>query len=127
MNTVKINLKDNTGLVAAEISCPNFPQSVVGIIWRYNQDQSIDQRVGDFTTHLPKVILGNQANIENKIFLIEGAVLQQNDNPPTPYQVVISIFQNGILIYQETPNAGGSGRLSNRNMAFAYLFTLVLN
>lgn len=122
MNTVIINLKSMSGPVVAKVTCPQFPQSFAGIIWRYNADQSPDKRAGSFTTQLSDVPLGTPAAIKDKIFLIEGAVLQQNDNPPTPYQVIVSFMQNGNLIHQEIPESGGTGQLSNKNKAFVYLF-----
>jgi hypothetical protein len=127
MNTVVINLENISGPVVAKVTCPQFPQSIAGIIWRYNADQTPDKRSGNFTTQLPEVPLGTAGTIAEKFFLVEGAVLQQNDTPPTPYQVIVSIIQNGNLIHQEIPESGGTGQLSDKNKAFVYLFNFKTN
>ena len=119
-----INISAAGGNVTATVSCPKYPQSVVGVIWRYNADQSFDKQVGSFKTNEPDVDLGPPAEINGKFFLVEGSVLNQNDNPPTPYEVNVTISQDGNQLSGEVPADGGSGNISDKDIPFDYRFNL---
>ncbi len=124
MSTSAIKISANGGPVTAKVSCPRFPQTIVGVIWRYNPDETFDFRCGTFQTDSQIVSLGTVTDTDGKLFLIEGAVLNQNDNPPTPYEIVVEIFQDGNLLNTEVPTDGGKGNIGDKDIAFVYHFTL---
>jgi hypothetical protein len=113
------------GNVTATVSCPKFPQSIAGVIWRYNADQSFDQKAGTFKTDAPDIDLGTPATINGKFFLVEGTVLNQNDNPPTPYEVSVTITQDGQQLSSVVPSDGGAGNIGTQDIPFLYKFNLV--
>lgn len=107
------------------VTDPTHPQSVAGIVWRYNADQSPDGSAGNFDTEGPEVILGSGAAVDGRFFQAEGAVLAHGDNPPSPYKVVITVLQDGAVLHRETP-ANGEGTVGNDNEPFQYAIRLVL-
>ena len=125
MNDIVIILIDSfTGPVSVSITVPNFPQVVGGVVWKYNADKTPDGKAGIFTAKASEVPLGAPSVVANKFFLIEGAVLNHGDNPPTPYQVVVSITQNGKILQTEVPSINGSGKIGSEDEPFLYRFQL---
>ena len=124
MNKTTINMAGTGGPVIATITCPDTPQSVVGVIWRYNADLSFDKKVGLFKTDSASVTLGSPAEIAGKLFLIEGTVINEGDDPPTPYKVTVDVGQDGNILKSEVPADGGSGTIGDKDIAFVYRFTL---
>jgi hypothetical protein len=119
-----IPINANSDPLSVTVAVPNFPQSVGGVVWRFKEDKTFDVKAGIFTTTAGEVPLGAPSVVSNKIFLVEGAVLHHNDNPPTPYQVVVTITQNGSVIHTEVPPLNGSGKIGNANVPFLYRFQL---
>lgn len=112
------------GSVSVTVTVPKFPQAVGGVIWRYKSDQTPDLKAGMFTTKASEVPLGAPNVVDNKFFLIEGAVLNHGDKPPTPYQVVVSVTQNGNILHTEVPSVNGSGKIGTEDEPFLYRFQL---
>lgn len=129
MNIKSIKVSDKAESVVVQIEANQFPQSIAGIVWRYKSDQQPDGIAGEFSTQITNIPLGTSDEIAEKYFLIEGAVLHQNDNPPTPYQVVVRIKEKEkgeeeVIISQEVPQKGGSGRVGTDNVPFIYRFRI---
>lgn len=124
METKIINVKTNGGPITVNINADRFPQSVAGNVWRYKADKTKDGKAGIFNSHVHDVQLGGPTDINQKFFLVRVRVIAQNDDPPTPYQVVISVLQNGVVITSEIPE-GGSGRLGKDDIVFDYKFQIV--
>lgn len=108
--------------ISVTLAIPKFPESIGGVIWRFNDDKTFDVKAGLFTTTAAEVPLGAPSIILKKIFLVEGAVLHHDANPPTPYQVVVTITQNGRVIHTEVPSLNGSGQIGTANVPFLYRF-----
>ena len=53
-----------------------------------------------------------------------GTVLAHGDDPPTPYQVIVSILQGEQELSHEVPPDNGSGRLGTQNRVFVYRFVV---
>lgn len=123
-NIAVISINADGDPLSVTVAIPNFPQSVGGVVWRFNDDKTFDVKAGLFTTTAGEVPLGAPSVINNKIFLVEGAVLHHNDKPPTPYQVVVTITQNGSVIHTEVPSINGSGKIGTANVPFLYRFQL---
>lgn len=126
MNIATVKTTGSGGPITAKVAVPQFPQSSAGVIWRYNTDQTFDTRVGIFTTEIQEVPLGAPESISGKHFLVEGAVLHHNDNPPSPYQVVVAILQGGKEVHKEVPPEGGTGQIGDKNVPFIYRFVVEL-
>jgi len=124
MNITKIVMSSAGGALTATISCPTTPQSVVGVVFRYNSDQSFDKKMGLFKTDSPDINLGSPIENDGKLFMIQGTVINFNDDPPSPYKVVVDISQNGNVLSTEVPSDGGSGKIGDKDIAFAYNFSL---
>ncbi|MBD2704045.1 hypothetical protein IC229_25595 [Spirosoma sp. BT702] len=124
-NITIIPINANGEPISVTLAIPNFPQSIGGVVWRFNADKTFDVKAGLFTTTAGEVPLGAPSVVDDKIFLVEGAVIHHNDNPPTPYQVVVTITQNGKIIHTEVPSENGSGKIGTDNVPFLYRFQLV--
>lgn len=112
------------GTITVRISSPNFPQTVAGKVWRYNADKTKNGIAGIFTSEAPDVPLGAPALVKGKLFLIQGAVLHYNDNPPTPYQVVVTVQQGETVLHEAVPDDNGAGQIGIENISFTYRFQL---
>lgn len=125
MNDIAIIPVSTTGgPVFVTVAVPQFPQSVGGVVWRYKPDQTFDVRAGMFTTTASEVPLGAPSVVNDKFFMVEGAVLHHNDNPATPYQVVVSVTQDGHIVHTEVPSPNGFGTIGNQDVPFLYRFQL---
>lgn len=112
------------GPITLRVASDKFPQSVAGIVWRYNADKTKDGKAGLFSTDVPSFTLGVPATALNKYFLIEGAVLHQNDDPPTPFMVSISIAQGETVLFDGPPPSGGTGTIGTADKPFRFTFRL---
>ena len=124
MHIATIQAAAHGGPLSVSIKADKFPQSIAGVVWRYKPDKAPDGKAGSFSTQIPEVPLGGPGAISGKFFLIEGAVLHHNDNPPTPYQVVVSVRQGTTVLHTEVPPDSGSGQISNKNVPFVYRFVV---
>lgn len=125
MSTIVIvPISSTDGPISVTVTAPKFPQSIGGVVWRYNADKTFDLKAGLFTTTASEIPLGAPSLVDNKFFLIEGGVLHHNDDPPTPYQVVVSVVQNGKILHQQVPPENGSGKIGNKDVPFLYRFQL---
>ena len=124
MKISTIEISAQGGSTSVRISSPQFPQTLAGVLWRYDASKNPDGKAGEFTPGIPTVPLGGSSAIDGKFYLIEGAVLHQNDNPPTPYQVVVSFTQDGNVIHEEVPEENGTGQLGSEDAVFAYRFEM---
>jgi hypothetical protein len=123
MKTSNIQISATGGPISINVSCPSFPQLIVGTVWRYNEDQSPDGKSGIFRTQMPDLPLGSPQTLSHKLFLVEGYVIHQADQIPSPYQIVVSLSQADKLLHQEVPAENGSGQLSDKTIGFLYRFS----
>ena len=124
MSNTIINIIANGGPVTAKISSKISPQVYAGVIWRYKEDETFEQRCGQYQHDQQEVSLGTAAEAANKLFLVEGVLINQNDNPPVAYKMEVSIMQDGNVLKTEVPTDGGSGNISDKDIAFVYHFNL---
>lgn len=110
--------------VTLKITAEEYPQAIVGKVWRYLSDKSPDGAAGNFKMGISKIPLGMPNSVDRKFFLIQGVVLAQNDTPPTPYSVAVTLLQGNQILHQEIPKEGGSGHISDKDIPFMYRFTL---
>jgi hypothetical protein len=111
--------------ISLRVASDKFPQSIAGIVWRYNADKSRDGKAGIFGTDAPSFTLGVPASVIDRYYLIEGAVLHQNDDPPTPFLVSVSLSQGAEVLFDGCPANGGSGTIGNADVPFRFTFRLV--
>jgi len=112
------------GPIAVRLSCPRTPQSLAGVLWRYDSNQNPKGKAGEFTPKVPAAPIGNLASVKDDLFQIEGVVIAQGDDPPTPYQAVVSILLNGQSIHDEVPTDGGTGLVGRTDETFVYCFQI---
>lgn len=124
MKITTIQARAADGPLTVALAAPQFPQAAAGVLWRYAPDKQPDGQAGQFTPQFAFVPLGPVGGNDGRIFLLEGAVLHQNDNPPTPYQVVVTVSQPGRLLSEEIPPEGGSGQLGTTDAPFVYRFCI---
>jgi hypothetical protein len=122
MTTVLIPVPSPVGALDVSIASPDFPQALSGVLWRYKPDQSPDGVAGTFEPGSPKAPFGNPTQNDGKFFQIEGTVLHHDDNPPTPYQVVVTVALNGVPLHADVPDDHGTGTIGNENKRFTYTF-----
>ncbi len=119
-----IRVRAADGPLAVRLSCPRTPQSLAGVLWRYGEDENPKGKAGEFTPRIPVTPIGSLASVKGDFFQIEGVVIAQSDNPPTPYQVVVSILLNGQSVNDEVPEDGGTGSVGKEDQTFAYAFQI---
>lgn len=124
MSAKIIKIKQAGGSVTVNVSCPRFPQSIVGIVYRYGANGSKEGAVGSFDTANPDVILGAPSEITNKSFGVLSQVLPFNDDPPTPYEIVVTVSQDGDTLSSEVPADNGSGKVSTEIINSLYYFSI---
>jgi hypothetical protein len=107
--------------VTITVSASKYPQSFAAKIWRYNADQTPDQQMGSAGNGTPPIVLGNAAADPTKLYMLYGFVLNQNDNPPTRYEIEAEVSQPGV---QPVPLKvdGGAGSIGAKDQAFVARF-----
>lgn len=118
-----INPNRNGGPVTLNVDCAN-PQITAGVVFRFNADGSFDTEAGTYTNDKPDVSLGAVADIDGKQFSIEGIIKATNDNPPTPYKIVVTVSQDGNILKQEIPDDHGKGTVGATDVRYNYQFTI---
>lgn len=124
MNVSTITARAADGPLTVEVTDPGLPQNVTGVLWRYTPAKEPDGKVGRFTPQHPALPIGTVQSNAGRFFLVEGGVLHQDDNLPTPYQVVVTVRQPGKVLSEEVPTEGGSGQLGAQDVAFVYRFQI---
>lgn len=124
MSVVVIPVSQATGTLDVTIASPDYPQALAGILWRYNADETPDGKAGSFTPSSPRAQFGNPMSNDGKYLYIEGVVLHHDDNPPTPYEVVVTVSHNGTPIHADVPTDHGTGTVGSADVAFNYLFQI---
>jgi|GEM_PF-3109153 len=119
-----VNAVASGGPIALRVASPDFPQIVAGRVWRYNADMTPDGSAGTFNSDAPDVPLGAPGPMAGKYFLVQGVVLHQNDDPPTQYQVVVSVMQGENVLHREVPAHNGSGEIGGADIPFTYRFRM---
>lgn len=122
MSVAEIVVPTTPGTLSVAVASPGFPHALAGVLWRYKPDRSPDGKAGTFTPQFSSVAIGSLASCAGRFFMIEGAVLEQDDDPPTPYQVVVSISLGDRVIHQEVPGDGGTGSVGNADVPWVYRF-----
>ncbi|MES2651067.1 MAG: hypothetical protein V4663_04970 [Bacteroidota bacterium] len=122
MSTTEIALNGNNGNLIARITCPKSPQVYVGLIWRYLADETLDKKCGAYRNSQPDVLLGSAIDVKDKLFLVQGVVIHHNEQLPSPYEIEVTILQDGVELSNEVPSDGGKGSLSTKDIAFVYHF-----
>ena len=117
-----IEVPAGSGPLSVELTSPLFPQSVAGVLWRFDAGKNPEGKAGAFTPKLNTVPIGSPASSRDKFYLLEGAVLHHGDREPTPYQVVISILSTGRAIHSEVPPENGTGQIKDQDVPFIYRF-----
>lgn len=124
MSTKLIQILKTGGPVIVNVSCPKYPQSVVGMIYKYGSDQTKEGQVGQFKTSSPNVPIGSPSAIDSKIFAVLSEVLPYNDDPPSPYEIQITISQDANQLLSVVPEDNGSGTISTDIIMSLYYFSI---
>ena len=124
MATSVIPVRASQGTLAVRLSCPRTPQSLAGVLWRYDSSGNPKGKAGEFTPRIPVVPIGNLGSVKGDLYQIEGVVIAQGDDPPTTYQVVVSVLQDGQSIHDEVPSDGGTGTVGKDDQTFVYCFQI---
>ncbi len=124
MSPSVIKVADGSASLRVSIASPHFPQALAGVLWRYEPDKTPDGKAGVFTPSALSAPIGGASTFNHYLFLIEGAVLQQGDDPPTPYQVVVSIAADGKVVHEELPTEGGIGTVGSEDVSWVYRFQI---
>lgn len=122
--TPTIKIKDNSETVSVTVKADKYPQSIAGILWRYKPDFSADGKAGEFSSQISEIPLGLPGGLFEKFFLVEGGILNFQDNPPTPYQVVVTVRQGLETLLEVVPEHGGAGSIGKTDVPFYFDFQL---
>lgn len=119
-----ISINSLGGPISVTIAVSKFPKNIAGVVWRYNADTSFDVKVGIFTIITSENSLGVPSVVNDKIFLVEGAILHHNDIQVAPYQVIVSVMQENKVLQTEVPPIKAYGKFKNEDVSFIYHFQL---
>ena len=122
MHIATILVPSATGSLGMMAADPRHPQNVQGLVWSYDSQKQPEGKAGDVGFGLPPLVLGDLAAVEDRFFLLEGAVLGQPGQAPSPYEVVVTFKQDGVTIHEEVPPEGGRGSVGAENAPFVYRF-----
>jgi hypothetical protein len=117
-----IEVPAGSGPLSIELSSPLYPQSLAGVLWRYDANKNPEGKAGEFTPRISTLPIGSIANNRDKLYLLEGAVLHHSDPQPTPYQVVVSLVATGRALHSEVPPENGTGEIKDKDVPFVYRF-----
>jgi len=124
MTIVEIPVPSPVGALEVSIASPDFPQTLTGVLWRYKPDGSPDGAAGTFEPGSLKAPFGNPTQNNGKFFMIEGTVLHHDDNPPSRYEIVVTVSHNNVPLHKDVPDDHGSGTVGNQNARFSYTFQI---
>lgn len=102
------------------------PQLIGGRVWRYTDAKDPDGLVDQFDSLSETTIaLGAPDEVIDTRYLIMGWVIHQNDDPPTPYRILVSLTQGDEVLLEPTvPPDQGEGQIGDANVGFAYHLVL---
>ena len=119
-----IKMASATQPVYVKVTAEEYPQAIVGKVWRYTAKKVADGSAGAFRTEATEVPLGTPDALATKLFLIQGVVLSMSDAIPTPYKVVVRVCQGTQELHCEIPEVNGSGHIYDKDVPFMYRFSL---
>ncbi len=120
-----VKIDKNGGSVSLKVSNPNSPQSISGETDEYAVLSNPPLNTYSFNTAQPQNILGKPDTVDQHYFAVDGAVLNNNDNPPTQYRVQIEIWQDGKQLDIVYKPESGPGQISNTDQYFLHKFQLL--
>lgn len=120
-----VEVDPDGGAVELNLSMPT-PQLIGGRVWRYTDDRDPDGLVDQFDSLSEVTIeLGTPDAVIDRRYLIMGWVIHQNDDPPTPYRLLVSLRQGDEELLEPTvPPDQGEGRIGDENVGFTYHLVL---
>jgi hypothetical protein len=120
-----VKIDKNGGEESLKVWCPDYPQSISGDTEEYVVLSNLPVNAYPFSTANPETVLGKPNKVDQHYYMVNGAVLNQNDDPPTQYQVHIEIWQDGKQIDLVLDPEDGPGQISDTGMPFLHKFQLV--
>lgn len=112
--------------IAISVEAIGHPQAISGGVFRYDAKDQDSELVGSFTTQKPDVPLGTPDQNAKRAILVAGEVLHMDDRTPTPYNTRVRVLQGATVLYEATPDVGGSGTVQDTDCSFAHLMRIVL-
>jgi hypothetical protein len=122
MTFTNIDIQANGGPVTINVAIARQPQNLVAVLKRFNSLTKKFEVVGVFNSDQAQLTLGMPQNLVGTIFIVRGLVTFLGDSRPSAYEVVVDILQNGQSFFKEVPQPGGSGILTDSDIAFVYGF-----
>jgi hypothetical protein len=112
------------GPISVNVTDHTHPQSVSGVIWRFDAPDQAGTGVDQFRTKKPTAQLGSPAAVDGKKFVVEGRVIAFGDSPPSPFEVTVTVLQDGLALHTEVPANGGKGSVGDQDRPFEYAFRM---
>ena len=120
-----VNVDKDGGIVYAMVKDQDYPQSITGIIWRYDTNKQPDGKAGSFNSSIGTLPLGTPSECDKNFFLVDGIVIHQNDDPPTPYQITVAILQDEKELLKMVAEDNGTGQLGKDNIQFTQRLKII--
>lgn len=124
MSIPEITVSAGGGPVSLQVREQRRPQRVVAVVWRFDAAARREGAAGEVTREIPDVPLGAPCTIDGKTFVVEGFVVPCAEDPPEPYQVVVSLRQDGRELHSTVPFDHGSGSIGAQEVRFRYPFRI---
>jgi len=124
MSITEVVVAPTLGPVTLRVAEQKHPQSVVAAVWRFNGPTRREGLAGEVTRERPEIPLGAPTSIAGKGFVVDGFVIPFMDDPPSPYQVVVTVLQGGTPLHQAVPADHGAGSIGDEEVRFRYPFTV---
>jgi hypothetical protein len=124
-NTVRpIQVSSAGGAVSVRVADMRHPQAIEARVYRFANASTNEGLAGRITEGMSEVLLGSPAAINGKFFLVDGNVVPFGDDPPTPFQVVVTVLQGGHEIDSAVPGDNGSGSIGKDPVPFRFPFSV---
>jgi len=124
MAITEVSVPSDGGPVALCVAEHGRAHGVVSVVWRFAGVADPEGVVGEFRRGLPQVPLGGPGAVDGKGFLVDGYVVPATGPRASPYQVVVTVLQDGRVVHQAVPLDSGTGTIGPDEIRFRYPFVV---
>jgi hypothetical protein len=110
--------------VKVQVRDATHPQAIEARVHRFANETTREGVVGSITKDVGEVTLGTPPETSGKIFTVDGFVLPFGDALPGPYEVIVSLHQNGQEVDAFTAEDRGKGTIGKTPVRFRTSFTV---
>jgi hypothetical protein len=124
MSITEVAVAADGGPVCLRVAEHGRGHGVVSVVWRFAGVALREGMVGEISRDLRRCHSAPRSAVDGKGFLVDGFVVPVADQPPAPYQVLVTLLQDGREVHKAVPVDCGTGTISPDEVRFRYPFVL---